>query len=175
MDQLTDIEQQISQYKTPPVDQWNPASSGAIDIRIDTQGRWFHEGGEIKRERLVNLFSSILWFEQGQHYLLTPVEKLAIEVEDSPFIIRFAQTVEDKWVVFTNTDEQIIIGPDHPVILRKFNKQLIPYVRVRFDLWARVNRSVYYHWVTKAIDDDSTEKGELTLCSGDFCFAVAVA
>ena len=175
MHQLTDIAKQISRQSNPPVDQWNPASQGTIDIRIDTQSRWFHEGEEIKRRSLVKLFSSFLWFEDDQYFLVTPVEKLAIEVEDTPFCVQFAQKVENTWMVSTNIDEQIIIGSDHPVILRHFEKQLLPYVRVRFDLWARVNRSVYFQWVSEAIDQHPIEKGELTLCSGDYRFAVAIA
>ena len=174
VDQLTIITERISQYNNPPVDQWNPASSGTIDIRIDTQGRWFHQGDEIKRARLVKLFASILWFDEGQYYLVTPVEKLTIDVEDTPFVVQSAQKVEGKWVVSTNTDEQIIIESEHPVMLKKFDNQLIPYVLLRFDLWARVNRSVYYQWVSEAIENDPTEKGELMLSSGDYSFVVAV-
>lgn len=174
VNQLTIIAEQISQYKHPPVDQWNPASSGTIDIRIDTQGRWFHEGGEIKRARLVKLFASILWFEEGRYYLVTPVEKLSIDVEDTPFVVQSAQKVAGKWVVSTNTDEQIIVESEHPVMLKKFDNQLIPYVLLRFDLWARVNRSVYYQWVSEAIDRSSTKKGELMLFSGDYSFVVAI-
>ena len=173
MDQLGSITEQIGQMNNPPVDQWNPTSKGTIDIRIDTEGRWFHQGDQIMRTRLVKLFSSILWFEQDQHYLITPVEQLAINVEDTPFIVQAAQLLKDKWVVSINTDEKIIIGSDHPVILRKFNDQLIPYVRVRFDLWARVNRNVYYQWISEAIARRSAEKGDLILCSGDYSFAVA--
>ena len=154
MDKLTAIAKLISEQKLPPVDQWEPSKLGSIDIRIDVQGNWFHEGELIKRKKMVRLFSSILWFERNQHYLVTPVEKLEITVEDSPYIIQSAQKIEDAWVVTTNTDEQIIIGDEHPVQLRAFNSQLLPYVRVRYSLWARVNRSVYFQWA-----DDALAKG----------------
>ena len=169
MKRLQQIVEQIDAQSQAPVHLWKPSHIGSIDIRIDKNGFWFHEGDPIKRDKLVALFASILWFEQGQHYLVTPAEKLAIEVEDSPYLIHQMEHVDDTWVAISNTHEQIIISDDHPVILREFNGQWLPYVNVRYDLWARVNRSVFYHWVSDAVDDGS---GGLWLSSGRYRFKV---
>ena len=87
MTRLEEILQQIEGQQRPPVHLWKPESHGSIDMRIDGNGFWFHEGEPILREKLAHLFASILWFEDSQHYLVTPAEKLAIEVEDAPFLI----------------------------------------------------------------------------------------
>ena len=186
MDRLKEILSQIDNQQQPPVDRWQPEHVGEIDIRIDTHGFWFHEGDPIQREKLVRLFASILWYERdaengdldgaltkGQHYLLTPVEKLAIVVEDVPFVVHQMEHVEDSWVAVTNTHEQLVIGEEHPVELRSYLGQLVPYVRVRYDLWARVNRSIYYQWVTAAMQDQSDDNDLLLLSSAGYQFEVA--
>lgn len=175
MKRLQQIAEQIEAQSQPPVDLWNPENVGSIDIRIDANGLWFHEGDRIQRDKLVVLFASILWYEQGQHYLVTPAEKLAIEVEDVPFLIHQIEYVDGTWVAVTNTHEQIIISESHPVVLREFDGQRLPYVKVRYDLWARVNRSVYYHLVSEAVDSDTNgEAGELWLHSASYRFCVGV-
>ena len=172
MNDLDALEKQISQQSIRPVDQWRPAHVGEIDIFIDAQGQWFHEGDLIQREPLVKLFASILWYEQGQHYLVTPVEKLAIKVSDAPYIIQQADLIEDAWVVTTNTGEQVILDVENAVELRLYKDQWLPYINVRFDLWARVNRSVYYQWVTLAMDE-SEQPMPLVLRSQGYEFQVA--
>jgi len=160
MNRLAQIAEQISQHPQPPVHLWKPDYIGSIDIEIDHNGQWFHEGGQIGRDKLVKLFASILWFEKGQHYLVTPVEKLAIKVADSPLIIHQMEYVEDTWVAVTNTYEQVIINAENPVILREYQGQWLPYVNVRYDLWARVNRSIYFQWVSDALEAASSENLE---------------
>jgi len=78
MSRLKEIAEQIRTKSQPPVHLWKPERMGEIDIHIDKNGLWFHEGEPILREKLVNLFSSILWFENEQHYLVTPVELFAL-------------------------------------------------------------------------------------------------
>jgi hypothetical protein len=189
MDRLTEILAQIDQQQCPPVHKWHPEHVGEIDIRINTQGFWFHESDLIAREQLVQLFASILWFEKdeagdgaggiggalvtGHYYLVTPVEKLAIVVEDVPFVLHQMEHVGDTWVAVTNTHEQLVIGEEHPVELRFYLGQQVPYVRVRYDLWARVNRSIYYQWVTAAMHDQSNENDLLLLRSAGYQFEVA--
>jgi len=173
MGRLKKIADQIAEQSQPPVDKWQPEHVGEIDIRIDEQGNWFHEGDPILREKLVRLFASILWFENGQHYLVTPVEKLAIDVFDVPYVAHQMEHVDDTWVAVTNTHEQVIIGQDHPVELREYQGQNVPYIRVRYDIWARVNRSIYYQWVTEAIEGQVDEKAALVLSSGGYEFEVA--
>lgn len=161
MSRLKDIAEQIGKESQPPVHLWKPENIGEIDIRIDAQGFWFHEGDPISRATLVKLFASILWFENGQHYLVTPVEKLAIEVADSAYLIHQMEYVKEQgqqtWVAVTNTHEQIIVSAENPVELRIYQAQWVPYVNVRYDLWARVNRSVYYQWVSAAVDASASD------------------
>lgn len=173
MNRLQEIAEQIKAHKQPPVHLWSPAVVGTIDIRIDSNGFWFHEGEPILRDSLVCLFASILWFEDGQYFLVTPAEKLAIEVEDTPFIIHQMEYIDDVWIAVSNTHEQIIIGDDNPVTLRQYQNQWLPYVNVRYDLWARLNRSVYYQWVSEAIDRADGNSDELWLHSGSYRFRLS--
>jgi len=173
MNRIEKIIDQIGQHKTPPVHLWKPEVVGEIDIRIDAQGRWFHEGDVIARDTLVRLFSSILWCEGGEHFLVTPAEKLKIIVEDAPFIAHQMEYVEDTWVALTNVHEQVIVGHDNPVELRHYLGQWLPYIKVRYDLWARVNRSIYYQWVTQALEAaEQRGDGSLTLGSNGYTFDV---
>jgi hypothetical protein len=169
MNRLEHIAEQISLQSQPPVHLWKPDNVGEIDIRIDVNGQWFHEGEPILRDKLVALFASILWFENDQHYLVTPAEKLAIEVADTPYIIHQMEQVDDSWIAVTNTHEQVIIGEQHPVALREFQDQWLPYVNVRYDVWARLNRSIYYQWVVEAMDIAGDNEA-LWLNSGSYRF-----
>ena len=170
MTRLEEIAEQIDARRQPPVHLWKPEVLGSIDMFIDSNGFWFHEGEPILRDKLVNLFASILWFENGQHYLVTPAEKLALEVADTPFLIHQMERVGDTWVAVTNTHEQIIIGDQNPVTLREYQGQWLPYINVRYDLWARLNRSVYYQWVTDAMELAGDDSDELWLQSGSYRF-----
>ena len=173
MSRIEEIAEQVAKHKTPPVHLWTPKHTGEIDIYIDAQGRWFHEGEVITRDALVSLFASILWAEADDHYLVTPVEKLKIQVEDVPFVVRQAECVEGRWVVTTNVNEQIIVNQGNPIELRDYMGQWLPYLNVRYHLWARVSRSVYYQWVTDALDGSHSEYDSLRLGSDDYIFDVA--
>lgn len=173
MSRLEQIAEQIEGNKQPPVDLWKPERHGSIDIKINAQGLWFHEGEPILRDTLVALFASILWAEGGVHYLVTPAEKLEIDVEDVPYLIHQAEYVDGAWVAVTNTHEQVIVGQSNPVELREYQGLWVPYVKVRYDLWARVNRSIYYQWADSAIDQQLEEGDPLTLSSGGYVFEVA--
>ena len=175
MNRLEQIAKQIEGDKKPPVHLWKPERQGEIDIRIDAQGNWFHEGDPILRDKLVALFASILWAEDGAHFLVTPAEKLSIDVADVPYVIHQAEYVDRAWVTVTNTHEQVIVGESNPVELREYQGQWVPYVNVRYDLWARVNRSIYYQWAEAAIDQQQAEADALTLNSCDYSFEVARA
>lgn len=134
-----------------PVDSWSPALAGSIDIRIDAEGNWFHEGAPIRRAGLVALFASILRGEEdGSYVLVTPAEKRTIVVEDAPFVavgISVSGNDKEQFVTLkTNMGEEITIGPDHPLRFAKSTAAggvSLPYVRVRGRLEARVNRAVF--------------------------------
>ena len=173
MSELSELEQAIDLQTNPPVHLWQSSNVGEIDIRINAEGLWFHEGDPIAREALVKLFASILWFEDGEYYLVTPVEKLKIIVEDVPFIVNQMQQIEETWIAVTNTHERIIVSQDYPVELRQYQNQWLPYIRIRYDLWARVNRSIYYQWVSEAMELQTDETAALILKSQGYEFEVA--
>ena len=114
--------QSDSATKLPPVHLWNPKDSGDMDIRIDREGRWIHDGGEIKRPAMVKLFSSILKFENNEYFLVTPVEKWKINVEVAPFFItQVTRDIRDDHQVISCTTlngETIILSGDHPLIIK---------------------------------------------------------
>ena len=175
MKAFDDIVKQIKQQTVPPVDQWRPDRVAEIDIEIDADGNWYHEQSKIQRQQLVNLFASILWFEQDRYYLVTPVEKLAIKVADVPYVIQQASLIDKARVAVTNTGEQVIIGSEYPIELREYQGQWLPYLNLRFDIWARVGRAVYYEWVTEAMEagEPKSEFADLTLTSNDYRFCIA--
>lgn len=173
MGRLDDIERELHALENPPVHLWKPDQEGEIDIHIDAQGVWFHEGGEIKRQELVRLFAKILWYENNQYYLVTPVEKLTIEVADVPYLINLMEHIENHWVAVTNTGERTIVSDSNCVQLRQYQEQWLPYINIRHGLWARVNRSIYYQWAELALAQQTLETEPLTLQSGDYRFEVA--
>ncbi|CUK14420.1 hypothetical protein PH7735_03916 [Shimia thalassica] len=137
----------------PPVHLWNPPFLGIIDIQILRDGTWIHEGGEIKRPELVRLFSSILRKDGDSYFLVTPVEKVGITVEDAPFVavdVDCAGTGENQILTFTtNVGDTVTAGPDAPIRLVQETAQgePAPYVMVRAGLEARLDRKTFYRMV----------------------------
>ncbi|MDP8915850.1 MAG: DUF1285 domain-containing protein, partial [Pseudomonadota bacterium] len=132
-----------------PVERWNPPYCGEIDMRIAADGTWFYRGSPIGREALVRLFASILRREpDGRHVLVTPVERVGIEVEDAPFLAVQMATEGDgperKLTFRTNVGDIVQAGPDCPL---RFAAEpgtggLKPYVRVRGGLEALLSRAL---------------------------------
>lgn len=141
---MLEVVQRAAKKGPPPVHLWNPPYCGEMDMRIARDGTWFHEGTPIGRAPLVRLFASILKLEEGRFYLVTPVEKLGITVEDTPFIaVDF--TVSDagaaQSITFTtNMEDQVTLDPDHPLRMQDG----APYIMVRRGLEARVDRKSFY-------------------------------
>ena len=137
----------------PPVHLWNPPFCGDLDMRIAHDGTWFYMGTPIGRPALVRLFSTILKREEGKHFLVTPVEKVGIRVDDAPFLA-VEMNVEDgadgHVLNFrTNVDDWIACGPQHRL---RFEPEadtggLKPYLHVRRDLWAKVTRALFFDLV----------------------------
>lgn len=127
----------------PPVERWNPAYCGEIDMKITRDGRWHYMGTPIGRPALVRLFSTILRNDGGQHVLVTPVERVGIVVEDAPFLAAEMERVGDSLVFRTSLDDVAVAGPDHPMrFALDDHGGLKPYVRVRGELWALLSRSL---------------------------------
>ena len=129
----------------PPVHLWNPPFCGAIDMRIARDGTWYYGGTPIGRPALVKLFASILRKDEEGFMLVTPVEKVAIVVEDAPFLA-VEMAVDGAAVrLRTNVDDWIELGPDHPLRFEPGpSDALRPYALVRAGLSALVNRPVFY-------------------------------
>ena len=140
----------------PPVHLWNPPFCGDIDMRIARDGTWFYMNSPIGRKPLMQLFASVLRHdEDGKYYLVTPVEKCGIRVEDAPFLaVRMSVNggLRDQVIRFeTNVDDEVTVDEAHP--LRFENEEgtggLKPYVVVRAKLEALVSRALFYDLVAR--------------------------
>ena len=155
---LGEVARLAAERKLPPVETWNPSHCGDSGMRIAADGSWFHEGSPIGREAMVRLFSTILRREpDGGFVLVTPAEKLDIEVEDAPFLAVELKTEgegRDRSLAFRlNVGELVVAGPVHPLRFEPRPDGPRPYLQVRPGLDARVVRSVYYHLVELALSD----------------------
>lgn len=151
--------------RLPPVASWDPARVARVDIRIAADGAWYHEGEPIRRQNMVNLFSTVLRKDPDGYCLVTPAEKLLITVEDVPFVaVDFEARGEGRAqeVVFvTNTGDAVVADAAHPVRVQDRAGAPRPYVMVRDGLEALIARSVFYRLVELAPE----ENGELCLYS----------
>ena len=156
----------------PPVEKWNPDHCGDIGLEITSDGTWFYMNSPIGRERIVNLFSRILRKEDdGSYVLVTPVEKISIDVEDVPFIATYVDIMDKgkscNLKFHTNVGDTVIACEEYPIrveIDRK-TKEPRPYVLIRSDLEAKIYRSVFYELVDIAEDHN----GKFGVWSGG-CF-----
>ena len=164
---LNDIAAQVGDGSIPPVHLWHPEHCGKIDIRIDRNGHWYHEGEEIKRPALVRLFASVLWFENGCYYLKTPVEQMEIKVELEPVLIVDAEQKDDNWYFETQFGEVLLLSDTHPMGIRAVGTEIFPRIRVRYDLWGMLERNLYYRLVDCAdkVEDRQNRLVELILKS----------
>jgi uncharacterized protein len=145
---LAELQAMIDQQRLPPVDKWNPERCGHSKMRIARDGTWFHEGSPIRRPAMVRLFSTVLRREpDGRHVLVTPVEKLEIEVESTAFrAIEMHSEGErrDRRVAFKlDSGDAVILGADHPLHLLETEHGPSPRLMVRHGLEAELTRPVY--------------------------------
>ena len=138
-----------------PVESWSPSFSGDIDIKIDQQGHWYHQGSRFERAQLVVLFSKLLICEQGEHYLITPVEKWRIKVEDCPFVVYDIRMSPDKLEAEIGYLGDVEFAPKDWRLASLGDAQ-VPIVLLGRGLRARVSRSLYYRLVDMAVE----KKGE---------------
>lgn len=155
---------QAGDARLPPVHLWNPSHCGDSEMRIASDGTWFHQGAPIRRPEMVRLFSSILRREpNGGYVLVTPVEKLDIEVEDAPFVAIAVETEgsgTNRRVGFRlNTGEAVIADADHALRIADGDVGPRPYVHVRAGLEALVARGPYYEMVEWALAEADDPPG----------------
>ena len=168
-----------------PQKAWNPPFCGDIDIRIKQDGTWSYMGTPITRAPLVKLFASVLRHENDRYFLVTPVEKVGIQVDDVPFVVVEWQWQDDRLLLKTQQDEWIEVSAAHPVELRNEpsvprpheantgDVSQVPYVLVRHHLWARLHRNVYYQLlehaqVTEKTMSNGTVQNVFFLMSNDY-------
>jgi uncharacterized protein len=175
LDAIASAVKRLGAKGLPPVHLWNPPDCGDIDMRIASDGTWFYQKTPIGRPALVRLFASVLKREGDKYFLVTPVEKCGIAVDDVPFLAVELYVEHDadgrggRSLHFrTNVDDWVACGPGHAL---RFEPQpetggLKPYVHVRRDLWAKVTRALFY---------DLVELGEERELDGERMFGVASA
>jgi hypothetical protein len=154
--------------KLPPVHTWNPPFCGDLDMRIARDGTWYYLGTPIGRPALVRLFSTVLKREGDKYFLVTPVEKVGIRVDDAPFMAVEMQQHGDgemrKLSFRTNVDDWVSCDAEHRLRFEtSADHGLTPYLHVRSDLWAKVTRAIYY---------DLVEMGEERSVEGRDMFGV---
>jgi hypothetical protein len=143
----------------PPVHLWNPPFCGDLDMRIAGDGTWFYMGTPIGRPALVRLFSTILKREGDKHFLVTPVEKVGIRVDDAPFLAVEMQKLQEHrdgggtaLRFRTNVDDWVDCDAAHRLRFEQASDGgLTPYLHVRADLWAKVTRALYYDLVDMGV------------------------
>jgi uncharacterized protein len=153
----------------PPVERWNPPFCGDIDMRIAADGTWFYQKTPIGRPALVKLFASVLKREGDKYFLVTPVEKVGLVVEDAPLLaveLKVEHGADGQALTFrTNVEDWVTAGHGHAL---RFDEDaatggLKPYLHVRRDLWAKVTRALFY---------DLVELGEERAIGGRMMFGV---
>ncbi len=171
-------EAQKGQKGLPPVHLWNPDYCGDLDIRIARDGQWWYLGTPIGRKELVRLFASVLKLEDGRHYLVTPVEKIGITVDDAPFVavdFTVADAGPSQTITFeTNVGDRTVAGPDNPirVVRDPETGEPSPYVHVRRGLEALIDRKSYYRLVEIGEDQEVDGTRWFGLRSGGIFFPI---
>ena len=157
----------------PPLDQWHPKHCGAMDLKVKANGEWWHEGQLIKRQSMIDLFSTVLWKEDGKFYLKTPVEQIEIEVEDEPLFVSRVEQIQLDGLHYiqlsTTTQDVVIVDQEHPIFMREFDGELRPYVHVRFGINALIQRASFFHLVEMGeLMENQQGESILLLKSGNF-------
>jgi hypothetical protein len=165
----------------PPVEQWDPPFCGDIDMRIAADGSWFYQKTPIGRPALVKLFASILKREGDNYFLVTPVEKVGLIVEEVPFLaveLRVDHGVAGDVLNFrTNVDDWVACGKEHALrfVPEPNTGGLKPYLHVRRELWAKVTRALFFDLVERGEERSVDGKTMFGVASGAEFFAMAEA
>jgi uncharacterized protein len=155
---LAELQEMIAERRLPPVDQWNPERCGHSDMRIARDGTWYHQGSPIRRPEMVRLFSTVLRREpDGRHMLVTPVEKLEINVDSTAFrAVEMTNEGEgrERSIGFRlDSGDAVILGGDHPLRIVEAENGPSPRILVRHGLEAELTRAVYYELAEIALTE----------------------
>ncbi len=166
---FSDLLQSVNsiEEKYPPVHLWNPDLCEGVEMKIDREGNWFYQGSIIGRDKLKILFSRILKFEDGNYYLVTPVEKVLVKVDLAPYMIIDYEVDSDheNIILKTNLDLSIPLNNEHKLEVKKIGDEHIPFVHVRNHIEGFISRSVYYSLIEIALKQDNASSDQLTLKS----------
>ena len=166
---FSDLLQSVSsiEEKYPPVHLWNPDLCEGVEMKIDREGNWFYQDSIIGRDKLKILFSRILKFEDGNYYLVTPVEKVLVKVDLAPYmIIDYEVDLDHENIILkTNLDLSIPLNKEHKLEVKKIGDEHIPFVHVRNNIEGFISRSVYYALIEIALKQDNGSSDQLTLKS----------
>ena len=160
----------------PPVEKWNPPFCGDIDMHILRNGKWTYMGSEIKRPAMIKLFSNIIRLDDdGHYYLVTPVEKVRIKVDDVPFVAVSMNKIKDEGVnclsFTTNVQDEVTLSKENPIeIVINDNEEPSPYITIRKNLKALISRSVYYDLINMAEEEIIDDKKFLVIKSNNTLF-----
>ena len=181
LDSITGAVSRAAAKGPPPVERWNPPFCGDLDMRIAADGTWYYLKTPIGRPALVKLFASVLKREDDKYFLVTPVEKCGIQVEDAPFLaveMNVEQRASGRILHFrTNVDDWVACGPEHAL---RFEPEpgtggLKPYLHVRRDLWAKVTRTLFFDLVELGEERDVAGRPMFGVVSMGSFFAMAGA
>lgn len=176
---LESLAARIGTVRHPPVEKWNPPFCGDLDMRIATDGTWFYLGTPIGRPALVQLFASVLKREGSKHFLVTPVEKVGIRVDDAPFLaveLEIENRGGEQSLIFrTNVDDIVRCDSEHRL---RFEPEegtggVKPYLHVRRDLWAKVTRALFFDLVELGEVREQDGARMFGICSANEFFPIA--
>ena len=157
----------------PPVHLWNPPLCADIGLKIARDGSWWHQGAPIARPALVRLFASVLRRDPDGYFLVTPVEKVPIAVEDAPFLAVSMRESAGELIFRTNLDDEVRVDADHPLRFEQGEAGgLKPYLRVRADLWALLTRALAYDLMERAETRQMNGREVMGVASGTHFFVM---
>jgi hypothetical protein len=181
LDAIAGVAREAARKGAPPVHLWNPPFCGDLDMRIASDGTWFYLKTPIGRPALVKLFASVLKREGDRYFLVTPVEKCGIVVEDAPFLaveLKVERDSAGQVLHFrTNVDDWVACGREHALRFEPERETggLKPYLHVRRDLWAKVTRALFYDLVELGEERDIEGERMFGIASSGEFFAMAPA
>ena len=162
----------------PPLEKWNPQRCGEMDLVIKANGEWWHEGQLIRRQKMIDLFSKVLWKEGEDYFLKTPVEKIEIKVEDVPLLITQIDQVEIEGKIHlqctTQNQDVFLVDDQHLIFMKDYQGQMRPYVHVRLGLNALIQRQAFYHLINYGELVEENDVSLLKLQSGDCIIALSI-
>ena len=154
----------------PPVNLWNPDLCQDVEMRIDRDGNWYYQNSIIGRDKLKIIFSRILKHENGKYFLVTPVEKVLVNVDIAPYmIIDYEIDPTFKNIILkTNLDYSFSLDVDHPLKIKSLNNETIPIVKVRDNLEGFLSRSVFYGLIDVALKQEQPKSNTSNLILRSF-------